>query len=171
MTSEYLRIFLIGFMGCGKTYWGKKWAELSGLTFFDIDDMVEQQEGKTAAEIFAEDGEDYFRELETMALRSLRGRNNFIAATGGGTACFNDNITWMNENGTCIYLQSSPQNIYNRLINEKKKRPLIKGLQGDELTFYITEKIKEREAFYNQSEIIIDVDNLPENYLPEFLKI
>lgn len=171
MTSAYLRIYLIGFMGCGKTYWGNKWAALSGLSFFDIDGMVEEEQGKSAAEIFAEDGEERFRELETLALRSMGNTNNYIVATGGGTPCFNDNITWMNKNGTCIYLKSSPESIYKRLIHEKEKRPLIKGLQDEELLYYISEKIKEREIFYNQSEIIIDVDHLPKNYLPDFLKI
>ena len=102
MTSAYQKIFLIGFMGCGKTYWGKKWAEISELEFYDVDDLVEAMQGKSAAEIFAEDGEDYFRELETLALKSLSTKNNFIAACGGGTPCFNDNITWMNQNGTCL---------------------------------------------------------------------
>ncbi len=169
--SAYQHIFLIGFMGSGKTYWGKKWAELSGLEFFDIDDIVEQEQEKTIAEIFAEDGEEHFRNLETIALRKFATKNNVIIATGGGTPCFNDNISWMNKNGTCVYLQSSPENILNRLISEKVKRPLIKNLQDGELLFYITEKIKEREAFYKHSEIILNVDDLPENYLPEFLNV
>lgn len=170
-TSEYQRIFLTGFMGSGKTYWGKKWSELSGLEYFDIDEIVEQQQGKTITKIFAEDGEDHFRNLETNILRSLSNKNNIIVATGGGTPCFNDNISWMNKNGTCVYLQSSSENILKRLKSEKEKRPLIKNLKDDELLFYITEKIKEREHFYNQAKIILNVDHLTQDYIPEFLNV
>lgn len=169
-TSEFRRIFLIGFMGCGKTFWGNKWAETSGFQFYDIDNIVEDEQEKTIAQIFADDGEDHFRDLETEALRSFVDKQNVIVATGGGTACYNDNITWMNENGTCIYLKSSPEIIFKRLTSETEKRPLIKHLQNEELLFYIIEKIKEREFFYKQAKIILDVDDLPENYLPEFLK-
>lgn len=163
--------FLLGFMGCGKTYWGKKWAEKSRLRFFDIDEMVEQEQQKTIAEIFAEKGEDYFRNLETDVLKSFSDKDDIIIACGGGTPCYNDNINWMNENGTSVYLQSAPENILNRLISEKEKRPLIKNLKNEELLFYIREKIKEREPFYHQAKIILDVDALLPNYLPEFLNI
>lgn len=171
MTSAYLRIFLVGFMGSGKTFWGRSWSEKSSLDFYDIDEMVEFNESKPIATIFAEDGEEHFRNLETSELRNLLNNNNFIAATGGGTPCFNDNISWMNENGTPVYLRSSPQNILKRLVSEKQKRPLIKNLQDEELLFYITEKIKEREAYYNRAKIILDVDYLPRNYFPEFLNV
>ncbi len=164
-------IFLIGFMGCGKTFFGNKWAELSGLQFFDIDEMIEAEQGKTAAEIFAENGEDYFRDLETMALKSFTDKGKMIVATGGGTPCYNDNIGLMNEYGKTIYLSSDPKKIFERLVNETDKRPLIKHLQGEELLFYITEKIKEREFFYQQANIILNVDELPENFIPEILKI
>jgi shikimate kinase len=136
-TTELRRVFLIGFMGSGKTYWGKKWAASSNLRFFDIDDKVEREQEKTIAEIFAEDGEDHFRNLETNALRSFANQQNVIVATGGGTPCFNDNITWMNGNGSCIYLHSSPEKIFQRLTSETEKRPLIKHLQNEELLFYI----------------------------------
>lgn len=162
--------FLIGFMGSGKNYWGKKWADISGYEFLDIDEIVEQQQEKTIAEIFAEDGEDHFRSVETNILRSIGKKTHTIVATGGGTPCFNDNISWMNEIGTSVYLQSSPENILKRLTREKEKRPLIKNLQDEELLFYIIEKVKEREAFYHQAKIILDVDSLPSNYFPEFLK-
>ncbi len=166
-----MKIFLIGFMGSGKTFWGKKWAEKSRFKFYDLDRKVEEEQGKTIAEIFDEDDEDHFRELETIVLRKLNSKNNIIVATGGGTPCFNNNISWMNENGTSVYLESSPENILKRLVGEKEKRPLIKNLKDDKLLFYIAQKIKERETFYNQAKIILDVDDLSENYLPDFLNI
>ena len=166
-----MKLFLVGFMGSGKTYWGKRWADMAGLDFVDLDEIVEKEQEKTIAEIFAEDGEQHFRNLETYALKKFPGKENVIVACGGGTPCFNDNLSWMNENGTSVYLQSSPENILKRLVSEKQKRPLIKHLQQDELLFYITEKIKEREAFYKQAKIIVNVDDLQENYLPDFLNI
>ena len=169
-TTEFRRIFLIGFMGSGKTYWGKKWADSCRLHFFDIDHIVEIEQEKPIADIFAEKGEEHFRNLETEALRTFGNRENVIVATGGGTPCFNDNITWMNANGTCIYLQSSPEKIFQRLISETEKRPLIKHLQNGELLFYIKEKIKEREPFYNKAEIILPVDDLQTDYIPDILK-
>ena len=165
-----MKIFLIGFMGSGKSFWGKKWAESSAYNFYDIDEMIEKEQEKTIEQIFAEDGEQFFRDLETTTLQGLRENENVIVATGGGSPCFNDNILWMNENGMTIYLQSSPKKILERLENETYKRPLIKHLDATEIEFYITEKIKEREFFYNQAKIILDVDPLPGNYLPEFLK-
>lgn len=157
-------------MGCGKNYWGNKWAQKSGMEFFDIDEIIETDQQKTIAEIFATKGEDHFRDLETAALKNISNKANAIIATGGGTACYNDNITWMNENGISVYLQSRPQNILQRLVTEKEKRPLIKNLQDTELLFYITEKIKEREFFYQQATIILHVDELSPGYIPEFLK-
>jgi shikimate kinase len=162
-------IFLIGFMGSGKTFWGKKWAKLSGLPFFDIDEMIERDEGRSATTIFAEDGESYFRNLETDALRSFAGKKQMIIATGGGTPCFNDNITWMNSQGITTYLKSAPSKIFKRLVTEKETRPLVKHLKDEELLFYITEKIKERDFFYNKAKVVLDVDNLSENYVPDFL--
>lgn len=168
-TAEFLHIYLIGFMGSGKSYWGKKWAAKAGLPFYDLEEIVEEAEDKTAAEIFAEYGEEKFRELETIALQSLINKPGYVLACGGGTPCFNDNLTWMNKNGTTVYLQSSPENIFKRLRTEKEKRPLIKNLQEQELLFYISEKIKEREPYYSQAEITLNVDELPDNYIPHFL--
>ena len=152
-------------MGSGKTYWGNKWAQALGREFIDLDDLLEKEERQTIAEIFAEKGEDHFRRLETDTLRRLGKRNDLLIATGGGTPCFDDNISWMNENGTTVYLRSSPVNIAARLVSEKEKRPLLKNLNDNELLFYITEKIKERELFYNQAKIILDVDDLPEDHI------
>ena len=164
------RFFLIGFMGSGKTFWGSRWARAAGMTFYDIDDIVEEEQEKTIADIFAEQGEQHFRDLETTVLRNFINQEGVVIACGGGTPCFNSNIEWMNNNGTSIYLSSSPASILQRLITEKEKRPLIKNLDNDELLFYITEKIKERDFFYRQANIIIDVDQLPEDYIPAVLK-
>ncbi len=168
-TAANSHIFLIGFMGSGKSYWGKKWSAASEFNFYDLDDIIEAEQQLTIAEIFEKKGEEYFRDLETEALHTLTNSKNNIVACGGGTPCFNNNISWMNENGITVYLQSSPENILQRLSSEKEKRPLINHLKDEELLFYIKEKIKERAVFYHQAIITLNVDDLLDNYLPDFL--
>ena len=160
------KIFLIGFMGSGKTYWGKIWAQKKGLDFYDLDEIIEEKEGRSIATIFEKEGEDYFRKIETEALHTFSEKDNCIIACGGGAACFNDNIRWMNENGTTVYLAASPQYILSRVKEEEKgKRPLINKLNEAELLFFIEQKLKERELFYKQAKIILPVTELNENSL------
>ena len=159
------KIFLIGFMGSGKTYWGRKWAQQSGLAFYDLDEVIEKEQGKTISEIFEKDGEDYFRKIESTALRAFAETENCIIACGGGTACFNDNMQWMNEHGKTVYLSAIPQYIFDRVLEEKEKRPLIKKHNEAELLFFIEQKLKEREPFYNQAKITLPVTELNENSL------
>lgn len=154
------KIFLIGFMGSGKTYWGKIWAQQLGYKFYDLDELIEIRQGKSIANIFEKEGEDYFRKLETAALKTFADKYNCIIACGGGAACFNDNIKWMNEHGTAVYLNATPQYIYERVVAEKEKRPLINKLNAAELLFFIEQKLKERESFYNQAQIILPVTAL-----------
>ena len=163
--SGGVRIFLIGFMGSGKTYWGKIWAQQSGLVFYDLDEVIEKKQGKTISEIFEKDGEDYFRKIESSALRAFAETENCIIACGGGTACFNDNIQWMNENGKTVYLSAIPQYIFDRVLEEKGKRPLIKKHNEAELLFFIEQKLKEREPFYSQAKFILPVTELNDDSL------
>lgn len=163
--SSGANIFLLGFMGSGKTYWGKIWAKQMGLTFYDLDEVIEAGQGKTIAQIFEKDGEEHFRGIETIALQSFAEKKDCIIACGGGTACFNDNMQWMNNNGTTIYLSALPQYIFNSVAAEKDKRPLIKKINEAELLFFIEQKLKEREPFYKQAKFILPVDELDENSL------
>jgi shikimate kinase len=159
------KIFLIGFMGSGKTHWGSIWAKNLNMPFFDLDKQIEEAEQKTVAEIFEKKGEAYFREKEAVALRLFAQKDNCIIACGGGTPCFNDNLQWMNEKGTIIYLQSSPQDILQRVLEEQSKRPLIKNLNEGELLFFIQQKLKEREPFYTQAKIILQTNILAHDTL------
>jgi shikimate kinase len=160
------KFFLIGFMGSGKTHWGKIWAKKSGLGFYDLDEIVEAKAGKPIAAIFEMEGEDYFRKMETEALQTFTEKDNCIIACGGGAACFNKNMQWMNEKGTTIYLLATPQYILSRVkAEEKDKRPLINKLNEAELLFFIEQKLKEREPFYNQAKIILPVAELNEDSL------
>jgi len=164
-----IKIFLIGFMGSGKSYWGSIWSQKYQLDFYDLDEIIEQEQQRTIANIFEKDGEERFRQLETAALQTFSAKDNCIIACGGGAACFNDNMTWMNENGTTVYLCATPQYIYDRVLEEQDKRPLISKLNQAELLFFIEQKLKEREPFYNQAKITIQVGELNDNFVPGFI--
>ena len=150
-------IFLIGFMGSGKTHWGKIWAAKSGLQFFDLDAVIEQEEKKSIAEIFEQNGEAYFRQRETEVLKTFTQKQHCIIACGGGTPCFNNNMQWMNDNGQTIYLLATPNQILQRVITEQEQRPLIKDFSPEDLMLFIENKLKEREPFYSNAKIILPV--------------
>ena len=155
-----MNIFLIGFMGSGKTYWGRIWAEANGYAFIDLDEVIETAAGRTIAAIFDKNEEVYFRELEAEKLRSLDLQKDTIIACGGGTPCFHNNMEWMDTQGTTVYLKSSSSQVLERVKAEKAKRPLLKKVNPAELLFFIEQKLKEREPFYLQAKIIIHVDKL-----------
>lgn len=150
-------IFLIGFMGAGKTFRGKQLSESLGLPFFDMDAFIENKAGRSVSEIFELDGAAAFRNLERMCLRDFSVLGDAVIATGGGTPCFFDNMEWMNENGHTIYLKASPAILFNRLKDEKAERPLIAKLSDEDLEDFIEEKLKERSTFYEQAKEIIEV--------------
>lgn len=154
------KIFLLGFMGSGKTYWGSRWAANYALPFVDLDDLVEQKENKTIAKIFEQNGEEYFRQVESECLKKFPGDGSFIMSCGGGAPCFNNNMQWMNEHGTTVYLSASPQSLYNRVLEEKDKRPLVAGLAETELLSFIEKKLKEREPVYRQAKFILPAEEL-----------
>ena len=153
-------IYLIGFMGSGKSYWGKVWAKEYDFAFYDLDEEIEKITGKSISEIFKAEGEEYFRELETNTLHSFKDKSNYLLACGGGTPCFNNNIDWMNEHGVTVYLNTSPDIIFNRLKDEKEKRPLIKVLSDAQLYSFIQNKIKEREPYYIKAKFILDDNSI-----------
>lgn len=149
-------IFLLGFMGCGKTHWGRLLAEKTAMPFLDLDDWITQNAGKSIAHIFAEKGESGFRVLERDALQALADLPASIIATGGGTPCFFDNLDWMNEIGTTIYLNTSPTLLAERLHREKEFRPLLAKVQDDDLQDFIAKKLAERERFYLQAKVVLE---------------
>jgi len=160
-----MKIFLTGFMGSGKTYWGKIWARQSGLSFYDLDEEIEKETGKTIAWLFEKKGEAYFRETETGALHTFAEKEDCIIACGGGTACYNDNMQWINKNGISVYLSATPRYIFDRITGEKDRRPLISKINTADMLYYIEQKLKEREPFYKQAAFILQADELNENSL------
>ena len=152
-----MKIFLIGFMGSGKTHWGRLLGEKLNLPFFDLDEQVVSHEDKSIAEIFAEYGEEYFRELEKNTLHLLtESHDSFILASGGGTPCYFNNIEYMKDTGTVVWINTDTDELHKRLLNEKDKRPLIKDLSDDQLRRFILKKYADRRIYYQQADITVD---------------
>lgn len=150
-----MRIFIIGFMGSGKSTLGRPVARAMGYDFVDLDHYIEQQEGATISQIFESGGEANFRALEHRYLRELVGRDNVVISTGGGAPCFNDNMTLMKASGTTIYLKQEPELLASRLENAKVRRPLLEGKNHDELLHYIRQTLAQREEYYEQASIVV----------------
>ena len=152
-------------MGSGKSYWGRIWAKETGFTFHDLDEEVEKSLNMSVERIFEKHGEKKFREMERDHLRKFDNSEKSLVACGGGTPCFFDNMNWMKEHGKVIYLKASPQNILERVMDEKNKRPLLKKLNTSELLFFIEKKLGEREPFYSKADHIFNVSTLDEKSL------
>jgi len=147
-------IFLIGFMGCGKTTLGRKLAARLGYEFIDLDHVLEAQAGMTIAQYFSTHGEDTFRKLESEVLKHTNYPEHAVISTGGGLPCFFDNMQWINEHGRSVYIQLSPKTLADRLEHEKITRPLLRDKHGDALIAFIGDKLAEREPFYKQATIV-----------------
>jgi shikimate kinase len=149
-------IFLIGFMGCGKTTLGRKLASRLGYEFMDLDHVLEAKAGMTIADYFTHFGEDAFRKLESEVLKQTDYPENVVVSTGGGLPCFFDNMQWMNTHGKTVYIKLPPKTLADRLENEKTHRPLLREKHGEALVIFIAEKLAERDPFYSQATIVAD---------------
>ena len=150
------RIFLIGFMGSGKSTLGYRLARKIGYQHVDMDHLIEETAGMSIPDIFREHGEQVFRKWEHDIVMELCSRDKLVISTGGGAPCHDDLIAAMNENGTTIYIELSPLALKDRLLHSKTERPLIAGKSEPELLEYITGKLKERETFYRKARYIVD---------------
>jgi shikimate kinase len=160
-----MRIYLVGFMGSGKTHWGRRWANTHQWPFYDLDEMIETDEQQSIEAIFEQKGEEYFRMKETMALHTTLAYDRAIIACGGGTPCFHGNIDWMNEHGFTVYLSATPSLLLEQIMLEKDKRPLLKKVNEAELLFFIEQKLAERQPFYHQAKLTLPVSELHANSL------
>ncbi|MDX8341416.1 shikimate kinase [Draconibacterium sp. IB214405] len=155
-----MRIYLIGYMGCGKSRLGRLLSEHMGVQFVDMDDYIEERNCRTIPQIFAEDGEDGFRKIERKALEELSEFTDVIIATGGGAPCFFDNVDVMNKSGKTIFLNIDPAILADRLMKSKTERPLIKGKSRDELVVFIDDTLKKRKEFYSKARFEITEPDL-----------
>jgi shikimate kinase len=156
-------LFLVGFMGCGKSTVGRKLAAAGGYNFVDLDGVVAEMAGASVQEIFATQGEEAFRKLERKAIEQLALQDRTIVATGGGAPCWGDNMKLLSEKGTTIYLKMSAKALAERLQHVRVPRPKVAGLGPEELYDYVAALLAEREPIYMQSRIVVDCDDTPSN--------
>lgn len=151
-------IYLTGMMGAGKTTLGKELAFCFSYPFVDLDVYIEKQSGKHVREIFAEEGETYFREVEARALRQLpQAFPRAIVATGGGAPCFHDNMTFMKVSGFTVFLDVPVLELVRRLqASDLQERPLLAGKNQDDLTRHLEAILLRRRSVYRQAHLIFD---------------
>ena len=169
MPEEKL-VYVIGFMGSGKSTVGKRLASLLGWSFIDLDRKIEETAGKTIPQIFSQDGEEVFRKTESEVLKNISFHQGTIVSTGGGTPCHGDNMDFMLMNGLTVYLKMTPGQLAHRLMESTTVRPLIKNISDDDLPGYIERVLAVREKWYNRAEIIIEGINLDINRLLSLIK-
>jgi shikimate kinase len=152
-----MKIFLIGLMGSGKSFLGKKISQSVSLPFIDLDVEIENQEGQPISKIFSTKGKDYFRTIEAAALRKSNEAKEFVMATGGGTPCFHDNMNFIKQNGISIFLDTPVKQILKRL-NEKQKsqRPLLQDVPQDEIEKTLERMLEDRLPYYEKAHFIVN---------------
>ena len=163
-----MRIFLVGYMGSGKTTLGEKLAYLLKYQFIDLDKYIQEQEGRTIKQIFEEDGEEYFRKLERVYLHRIIDSEDVVISSGGGTPCFFDNMDQMNEYGQTIYINLHPKALIARLLTSDETRPLLAGKTEKEMLDFVFQHLREREVFYKQAKKITSGYNLTARKLLEY---
>jgi len=164
------KVYIIGFMGSGKSTAGRKLAASLGWSFIDLDRMIEEKAGKTIPQIFSQNGEEHFRKIESETLEELGSESNTVVSTGGGTPCHGKNMDFMLETGLTIYLKMAPAQLTSRLLESSGERPLIKNIPDDKLKDFIEEKLAVREKWYQRAGIVVDGINLNISHLDAIVR-
>lgn len=168
-----MRIFLIGMMGAGKSFYGKKIASSHHKLFLDTDVLIQDFLKKDIATIFEQDGEIFFRKIENEILKSsVEKYDDFIMACGGGLPCYDNTMTFLQQKGISVYIKQDEETLYQNIKNEIAKRPLLHHKNEAQIKSYIATLLKERNKIYNKSDVIIDMSNIDErNFVENFYNI
>ncbi len=159
-----MRLYLIGYMGCGKSTVGRKIARFAHMRFMDTDSQVEMREGATVADIITYQGEEYFRAVEQAVLDDTANIDNVVVSTGGGLPIWADNMERIGQLGLSVYLRRSPQNILSRLSPYgRQKRPKFRGLNDEQLLDFMTHHMAEREPIYSKADVVIECDTMSDD--------
>jgi len=164
-------IYLIGFMGSGKTSAGEKLAKKMGLGFADLDQLIEQKLKKNLSRIFEEKGEEFFREAEQKQLHATFKMTDTVIACGGGTPCYFDNMAQMKKHGKTVYIRLAAGSIFHRIAPVKEKRPLIADMPDLPLMEYIIRELDKRSFYYEQADIVVKGEDLNTEELAGILRI
>lgn len=162
-TIRMKRIYIIGYMGAGKSTFGKSLALRMNLKSIDTDHFIENRYRKKIGEIFAVEGEERFREIEHRVLLEISEYEDVVISTGGGLPCFNDNMTIMNNTGITVYLEAPVDELAIRLGASKNVRPVLKKRTGSELSDFIRENLSGRKPFYERAQIRFPVESMNKN--------
>lgn len=155
-----MRIFLIGYMLCGKSTIGKKLARRLNYRFTDTDKLIENKYQLSVEQIFEKYGEEVFRQFEKEILQTLDSEDDIVIATGGGLPCFGDNMKKIKSSGYVIYLNMHPYSILSRHKKSKRPRPLLQGKTDEELRDFLKESLKKRDFYYRQADLIVRAENI-----------
>lgn len=155
-------VFLIGYMGSGKTTVGRAVSGMMGCSFIDLDIYIENRYRKTVKELFSLYGEDGFRKIEKRLLEEICEFQDAVIACGGGTPCYFDNMEVMKEKGTVVYLSAPVDILFRRLSlpRSKAKRPVIAAKTDDELLQFICDNLEKRECFYEKADFMFDTSDI-----------
>lgn len=163
-------IYLIGFMGCGKTTLAGKLAEALGFEAIDLDRFIEERNFKSVPALFEVFGEKHFRHLERKALEEVAQFSNVVVSTGGGAPCFFDNMEFMNNSGITVYLETPVEILAQRLLRSKTDRPLIRGKQPGEIEITIREMLEQRSPYYQKARLVVQNREQPLNDVLDALR-
>ena len=155
-----MKIYLIGYMGSGKSRLGRQLSARLGYNFIDLDDLFEERFKISILDFFKKYREEDFRKVEQELLLETLNYNEIVISTGGGTPCFFDNMKLIKKNGISIYLKMDTGMLISRLKTVKKQRPLLKGKTNEELERFIRDQVAEREFYYNQADLIVQTAHL-----------
>jgi shikimate kinase len=151
-----MKIYLVGYMASGKSKLGKELSGMTGLSFYDMDDVFEERYRIGIIDFFEKYGDEAFRQIEHQILLETTNLRNTIIATGGGTPCSDENINFIRSQGISIYIRMDALDLFTRLKSIKRKRPLLQDIPVDKLEQFIRNQIEEREPYYLQANHVID---------------
>lgn len=153
-------IFIVGYMGSGKTTFGRALARKLRVDFIDLDFYIEQRYHSKITDIFAQKGEEDFRRMESNMLREVGEFDNVVIACGGGTPCFLENMEYMNSRGVTVLLQTNIDRLLQRYRLKPDKRPLLAGKSEEELRLYVERHIEQRMPYYSKAQHVIESGRL-----------
>jgi len=166
-------LVLLGYMASGKSAVARIVATMSGLKYIDLDDFISQKEEMSISDIFKQKGEIYFRKKESFYLDEILSQKaTIMVAVGGGTPCYGENMTLINQKATSIFINTPLKILVNRLLFEKTKRPLVADLNEADLPEFIAKHLFERIPFYKKAQYTIAAaDKNPDEIASEILKL
>jgi shikimate kinase len=168
------KIILLGYMGSGKTTIAKRLSKSTGISLVDLDKNIEERVNLSINEIFEKHGEIYFRKLEhDLFVELLNTAGDLIISLGGGAPCYANNHELLNgENVTSIYLKASVDTLFERLVSNKSKRPILANKSDDEMKEFIAKHLFDRSFYYNHAQYKVSVDHISKDQAAEeILKI